>query len=56
MRGLLGNWLSYCNGELMGDPDPEKSKRVTDAMLKMKRSSLQICRRRMAVKFGQFLS
>ena len=22
-------------GELMGDPDPEKSKRVTDAMLKM---------------------
>jgi len=24
-------------GELMGDPDPEKSKRVTDAMLKMQK-------------------
>ena len=24
-------------GELMGDPNPEKSKRVTDAMLKMKK-------------------
>jgi hypothetical protein len=24
-------------GELTGDPDPEKSKRVTDAMLKMQK-------------------
>jgi len=24
-------------GELMGDPDPEKSKRVTGAMLKMQK-------------------
>jgi len=24
-------------GELMGDPDPEKSKRVTEAMLKMQK-------------------
>jgi len=24
-------------GELMGDPDPEKSKRVTDTMLKMQK-------------------
>ena len=25
-------------GELNGDPDPEKSKRVTDAMLKMQKT------------------
>ena len=25
------------SGELMGDPDPEESKRVTDAMLKMQK-------------------
>ncbi len=25
-------------GELMGDPDPEKSKRMTDAMLKVQKS------------------
>jgi len=35
VRGLSGNWQFYRDGELMGDPDPEKSKRVTDAMLKM---------------------
>jgi len=29
--------LTRTLGELMGDPDPEKSKRVTDAMLKMQK-------------------
>ncbi len=29
--------LMHTLGELMGDPDPEKSKRVTDAMLKMQK-------------------
>ena len=35
--GSLAGRLMPTLGELMGDPDPEKSKRVTDAMLKMQK-------------------
>ena len=34
---LAGRLISRPLGELMGDPDSEKSKRVTDAMLKMQK-------------------
>ncbi len=40
--GLWWQIIPSALGELMGDPDPVKAKRVTDAMLKMKRSSSQI--------------
>jgi predicted 3-demethylubiquinone-9 3-methyltransferase (glyoxalase superfamily) len=35
--GLWWQIIPQQLGELMGDPDPEKSKRVTDAMLKMQK-------------------
>ena len=35
--GGHGRGWSQALGELMGDPDPEKSKRVTDAILKMQK-------------------
>jgi len=35
--GLSWQIIPSALGEMLGDPDPEKSKRVTDAMLKMQK-------------------
>jgi predicted 3-demethylubiquinone-9 3-methyltransferase (glyoxalase superfamily) len=40
VQGQVGLWWQIAPkqlGELMGDPDPVKSKRVMDAMLKMRK-------------------
>jgi hypothetical protein len=43
-------------GELMGNPDPEKSKRVTDAMLKMQKIIVADLQKPYDGQFGQFPS
>lgn len=33
---------SHCLVDMLNDPDPEKSKRVTEAMLKMKKIDIKV--------------